>query len=421
LSLPEFHEAEEPVLTPAVLVAAPRRASGVTRSVLAYRALELAGVALIGLYLAAFVPRNVSLQWDLDACLTAARTALGGMNPYRLEDLARFTSRPATHPWLYPPIALLPFLGLTALPAGMAGVAWIAAKVAILIGLVALWSRWFAPRAGLLAVALVAVFGWNGAALHDLRTGNVALVECALLWSAFACWVAGRRALFATLVVAASVFKLMPAMHLLLLLVPCGRRGPEVGRCIVSVVVLAALVWAPFAIGPIAEWQGFLRYVPDARTLGDANPSALALATVIVERLGVTGTRVEPAALALWALYGTALVAISGRHLQALWKRRDGTSWVAAAVTLELLLAPRPMAYGFVHLGAAPLLLAASLPARPGFGLLLALILSAQGLARAAHQQLDATLVVFSPLLLTLGLWLLAIHVCPAPPAGTAD
>jgi hypothetical protein len=42
--------------------------------------------------------------------------------------------------------------------------------------------------------------------------------------------------------------------------------------------------------------------------------------------------------------------------------------------------------------------------------LLLALIFSAQGLARCASHELDSTLVTFSPLLLTLGLWMLVVR-----------
>ena len=414
MSLADFHETQEPGVAHGVAEAAPRSVRHVSGSAALRVSLELAGVALIGLYLTAFVARNVSLQWDLEACMTAARTALGGLNPYRLEEMAIFARRPATHPFLYPPVALLPFVGLAVLPAGVAATVWITTKIAILIGLVAAWSRWFAPRAGVLAVALVAVFGWNGAALHDLRAGNVALVECALLWSGFACYVAGRRGAFAALVVMASLFKLMLAAHLLLLLVPCGRRGPEPGRFVVSIAVLAALVWMPFAIGPAAGWQGFLKHVPDAQALGDANPSALALATAIVSNIGVTGSRTGTWALGLWVLYGIGLLAVSRSYLTDLWKRGDAKSWVAAAVMLELLLVPRPMAYGFVHLGAAPLLLASPLLGRPGFGLLLALILSAQGLGRVAHHQFDATIVVFSPLLFLLGLWLLATRARPA-------
>lgn len=63
----------------------------------------------------------------------------------------------------------------------------------------------------LLAIALTAVFGWNGAALWDLRAGNVAIVGATLLWGAFGTCAAGRRTAFAALVVAASCLKLAPS------------------------------------------------------------------------------------------------------------------------------------------------------------------------------------------------------------------
>ena len=82
---------------------------------------------------------------------------------------------------------------------------------------------------------------------------------------------------------------------------------------------------------------------------------------------------------------------------------------VVIAVVLDLLIAPRPMLYGFARLGPAPLFLGLALVPRPGWALLIAMIFAAQGLALSAHHQFGVPLMTFSPLLLTLGLWLIVV------------
>ena len=68
------------------------------------------------------------------------------------------------------------------------------------------------------------------------------------------------------------------------------------------------------------------------------------------------------------------------------------------------------MAYGFVLMAPAPFFFAP----RPFDGstgrLLLALTLSAQGLARAANLQTDSLIYIYSPFLLTTCVWLLILN-----------
>ena len=49
--------------------------------------------------------------------------------------------------------------------------------------------------------------------------------------------------------------------------------------------------------------------------------------------------------------------------------------------------------------------------------MLLALVLSAQGLGRATNYQSASALYVYAPLLLTLCIWLLVVNAAVAPPA----
>jgi hypothetical protein len=226
--------------------------------------------------------RAAPLQWDLRTYLAATRATLAGINPYRVENLADFAGR-GVLPFVYPLPALVFFLPL--IPLATAPAAFIGVKLALLAGLVAGWAKALRPVRAVLPLALLAVFGWNGAALWDLRAGNVAIVECGLLWGAFACFVAGRRAAFAALVVMAATFKVFPLAFLLLLLVPAGGSGPRPWLLAGSLAAFVAAVVAPMRIGPAAGWEPFFAHVPMVNTIGEANPSAIGFATLALQRL----------------------------------------------------------------------------------------------------------------------------------------
>jgi hypothetical protein len=257
-----------------------------------------------------------------------------------------------------------------------------------------------------LAIVLVAVFGFNAAALWDLRSGNVALVETGLLWLAFAAFVRGQRSVFGVLVVVAAVFKLIPIAFLALLLVPAPPERPRPARLVALLLGFAALIVGPTLVGPTADWRGFAGNVPAAIPQGDANPGALALALEIVQPLPGDPSDAWRIAIAIWVAYVVALVAISLPWLRRTWRNPDPLTWVMAATSLFVLLSPRPMAYGYVLAIPAALHFAGHWAKGRVMGLLVALILSAQGLARVAGYPPSGTLSYHAPFLLALLLWL---------------
>ena len=373
-------------------------------------------LALLGLYLVVFFTGNVALQWDLRACLTAARAALEGADPYDLAQVSAVAGREVAFPFLYPPVALLPFFVLASVPGAAA--AWLGFKLALLGALVALWRRMFLLDTPLLAIALVALFGWNGAALWDLRSGNVATLEAALLWAAFACFVRGRRGWFAVLVVAAACFKLLPAVFLVLLLVPPGAVRADPVCFALAAAALLALVFGPLWIGPAAAWEGFLRHVPAALAAGEANPGVPSAFAALALQAGRTAPEAARIAWIGYALFAAALAAASAPYLRRTWRAASAADGIMAAVFLYTLLAPRPMAYGFILLAPAPLYFAP----RPFDGAIgrwmLVLALCAQGFMRVARMPSDAWVAVYSPALLTLAVWLLIVTARTGPRAA---
>jgi len=385
----------------------------------AHAALTTTGVALLALYLGVFAVRNASLQGDLRTYRTAAEAWQRGLDPYAPGTLAAVAGR-ATEPFVYPLVTLAAFRPLAMLPPHAAQTAWMALGLALLVALVVVWRR-LAPHVGILPLALVAVFGWNASALWALRTGNAELVECALVWAGLACFVAGPRRAFAVLVVAAACFKLLPAAFLLLLFVPAhdGARHPRL--FVASVVVLATLVLAPAALRPGTGALAFLAHVPDARTLGEANPGALACLTVLANMAGF-GAYATAAATGTWIAFVLGMAGASASLLRRASDARDARTWAMAAAFLYVLLEPRPMAYGFVMLAPASLYFTRSRRT----ALLLALGVSAQGLLGVAGHASGAIAYVYAPALLAALLWLRIVTGAPrttpdAEPAAAID
>ncbi|MEQ1834090.1 MAG: glycosyltransferase 87 family protein, partial [Candidatus Eisenbacteria bacterium] len=304
------------------------------------------------------------------------------------------------------------FIALAGLPAAVAMAAFMWAKVVVLAALVVGWWRRYVPRASVIAVALLALYGANRSAQWDLAAGNVALFECALLYAAFDQWLHGRRVAFAALVVAASLLKLTPAVFLLLLLVPLPGHAPRPGVFAAACALLAALVAGPMLVGPAAHFTPFFAHVPDATSYTETNPSSLGFLTVSLSRLGFPWA--QPAGLALWLAYGVALLTASRAHLRETARLQHGTRWLMTAVLLYVLIHPRVMAYGYVL--ATPALLyfmPRPLAGRVG-SLLLALVLCAQGLlVQLTNNMSGSVFVLYAPFLMTLSVWLLAAAQVP--------
>ena len=379
--------------------------------------LELAVLTLVGLYLTAYVSRYAVFQGDLRTYLAGASAASGGLDPYAPGTLDQVAGRHLM-PFVYPPIAILPFLPLTLLPASviMSGFMWM--KIAALAALILLSWRRMLPTTSPVALILVALWGANRSALWDLSSGNISTLEAALLFLGFAFWARGRRTLFACLVVLASVFKLTPAVFLLLLLVPLRHSRPRPDLLVAACGAVAALVLLPMWIGPAAQWTPFYSHAPDATLFTVTNPSSLGLFSVAAIRFGLPARTALGLGLSLWACYAVALLLVGRGFLRSAWRDEDPWRWVMTAVLLYVLIHPRVMAYGFVL--ATPAML--YFMPRPFCGrtgsLLWALVLCAQGLAQQLTSNFsDSLLVLYAPVLLACCTWLLAV-TRPGPVAA---
>jgi hypothetical protein len=377
--------------------------------------LDALGATLVALYVIEFVAKNVRLQWDFRVYRAAAQTALHGLDPYLVENLRAVAQRPIELPFVYPAVALLLFLPLAALPSAAALWVWIGFKTAILVALVWVWRQWFLRSTNALALVLVAVFGFNAAALWDLRSGNVALIEIGLLWVGLTAYVRGHRTVFGVLIVVAAVFKLLPIAFLALLLVPAPPERLRPAQLAALLIGFVALIVGPTLVGPSANWRGFASNVSAAIPQGDANPGALALALEVVPHTSGDPDGSWPMAIAIWTAYVLTLLAISLPWLRRAWRAQDPVTWAMGSTMLFVLLSPRPMAYGYVLVVPAAFHFAGRWARGRILSLLVALALSAQGLARVAGYPPSGTIAYHAPFLMALLLWVAEALRAPEP------
>ena len=155
--------------------------------------------------------------------------------------------------------------------------------------------------------------------------------------------------------------------------------------------------------------------IPHAEGLGPSNPSVLSLSFVTLGAMGLDDAAALKGAMLAWAVFAAFVLGAGAPVLRAAWNARDPRRWALLAALMFVLLQPRPMAYGYLLLVPAPLLLAPGAFSGVRGQLLLAVALSAQGFATLTHHGSSETLVVYAPFLLTLFTWLLVVQEAAAP------
>jgi hypothetical protein len=231
------------------------------------------------------------------------------------------------------------------LPLGTASLVWLSLKCVLAGILVWIWRKEFLRSVAPDVILVAALLGFDLALLWDLRTGNVALVEQALLWSALLAYVRGRFSIAAVLIGLASVFKLGPIVFLALFLSPLGDRNR------VAPMVLGLVAFVSLTVVPLAPFKSWIHALTAALGQGSLTPNSDPSApTVLGWVLSLAGS---PPSSALWiqaSLYGLFVIGVLSASVATL--RRADRSFspadrVVTAMVLWFLLSPRVMVYSY--------------------------------------------------------------------------
>jgi hypothetical protein len=351
-------------------------------------AFGLIGVAAL------YVALGASQRWDFETYYYAASACRAQLNPYDLSALSSVAGKRVDLPFVYPPVALVPFLALSLLPLSTASLVWLGLKLVFLARLLVTWRRIFLREIPMEAMLGVTLFGFNAAALWDLRTGNVAIVEALLLWAGFSSYIRARTVRSACFIAAASVFKIAPIAFLGLLLLGPSTRKKNVLAVVIGVALLALLLVASWPL--TVEWaRALARSLATEWPTGEVNPSALGILD------GILGDTHRALALPLFALYACIIALAAVPMIRRLRKTGSRGDWVIVAITLWTLLSPRMMIYSYILMVVPALFVIRSAITSPwtrGFAYMLLMI---QGLVRLLPGR-PPTVLAEGPFLLTV-------------------
>ena len=384
-------------------VARPPHSRGVALRPSHARILEVIGIGVVLLVVAAYLLPRLGTAWDFDTFYYAATALRRGLDPYRLDVLSAVAGKHVPLPFLYPPVALALFVPFTWLSLHTATLVWLGLKLVFAIALITLWWRVFLRGTSLLLLLVVACFGFNAAMVMDLRTGNVSILEELLLWIAFGYYVQDRRWQFAFFIAIASIFKLLPIAFLALLLVPSKRQGPSLRPALAGLGLFAAIAFLPSLLG--VWWaRGFLTDAPTQRPYGEFNPCALGFFDMLLDPDRASPGEASGIALLMWAIFCAALLVSSWGALRGAWRRKDALEWVVIGSFLFALLSPRMMMYSYALLVAPTLLLARGIFPRVRDRAITLSLVTVQGAVRTLLRADFLWVVTGLPFALVLGL-----------------
>ncbi|MHC5065346.1 MAG: glycosyltransferase family 87 protein [Planctomycetota bacterium] len=321
----------------------------------------IAGAILLLLF--SYLGREVWLQsgetlWDFQTYYAAAQAHQEGLNPYDLGLLSEVFGREIKHPYTYPPATLYCFRPFLWMGFETACLVFVGLKVLAFGFLLVIWGRLLAKPGLGLALLVLLPLAYSGAALVDLRAGNISVFEQVLVWLGFASLMRGRLMPFVACILLVASFKLLPIAFLVFLLgQDRGRQSGAIARTAMLVVIALALHLI-FSGGYLETYAAAIG-LRDER--GSINPSSFAFWGSVLHFLA--GDEFASASSWLrWLLYLLGVVLVTALTWRKIARRLQGdplTAFILFSLGYALVM-PRFKDYSYLLLVPAAALLVTS-------------------------------------------------------------
>lgn len=211
------------------------------------RNVQLALLAIAWIWTIAAIAAKET-QWDFKVYYYATVAQAHGETPYDLEVLNKYSPDKIIFPFVYPVLTCYVFRPFIMLPYGVAYQVWLFLKVALAIYLIWLWRMHFLLWGALPLMILIGTGTYLGAMYRDFNSGNVTLIEQALLWTGFYWLLEEKPYRFTLAVVAAALFKFSLAAFLATLLFT--RIKNKASAFALGIILLAGYVTVVWASDP---------------------------------------------------------------------------------------------------------------------------------------------------------------------------
>jgi hypothetical protein len=312
----------------------------------------------------------IPAQWDFEVYYYAALAQMRGLDPYSTASLSAVAGKRMPLPFVYPPFLLVLFKPFAHLGLTTAKTVFLMAKLAGVVGLLALWTCLCRNAREAVLLLILAAFGFSNALFVDLYAGNVSCFEQLVLWLGIAALVTGHRMVFAILIPLAATAKGAPMAFVLLLLF---ERPTAIRPLLVSIATFIAVQ----GMSLILFFKPTLRFLEMVRRLderGHTSPSSLAFLRDVLAPATARATTTAIYVTVVVILLAVFIIRATQLHRRNMWKKAP---WflLSGAILSYLLILPRLKNYGLlIAIPAATWLLARGRRGIAVLGLLLLII-----------------------------------------------
>ena len=320
-----------------------------TRKIATIAALLLAAGWVV--YISQGLFDSPALQRDLGTYQQSAKLFHDGGDPYDLSSLIRYSNDSSMLKYVYPPQTLIVFQPLCIIPTQLLRYAYFFIQVAAVCFLVWIWRKHFIPHPYALPMLIVFVlFAFRGGLSVDITSANITLFDNCVLWCGFVAYLNRRYAVFAVLILFASLFKNVEILFLGLLLLERGRQASKwfavAFTCFLVYHISGYLVYPEF----YREWIHNVSTNPE---WGAYNPAALpAIEGVVFGVLRLLGVKHVwgYSGYATYLVYALALPVLSWLALRRTDLLRDRMSLLMLTIFGYAILLPRFKDYSYILL-----------------------------------------------------------------------
>lgn len=351
----------------------------------------------------------VAFQWDFKSYYVASHVYELGGNPYDVKTLRDVAGGARILPFYYPLSGLHALRPICSLNYPIAYRLWLILKALALAALFLVWKRWFLQRTDWLWILALGLLGFGAAAMWDIKAGNVSIFEQLFLWTGFAFLLRSRAGAFVICVVLASVFKMVLAALLLLLLLPSVRSRANLLKMAAGMAAVAVMVLLPFS-GKPELFDAFVHGLRTARPSLEYNPTFFSA----LDELGVkykVGLFAGPLKYVVLVAY-YAVLGVTGRRLiRSAYASASIRFPILVAVMLYMLLIPRSITYSYIVVFVPVLALVFPVLARSKLAGYAALVALSVGGIPAIPASMGTFIGHWTPFLLLLGCWIALVVV----------
>lgn len=161
-------------------------------------------------------------HWDFKMQYHSAKLQAEGKNPY---DPKVTRKEIGTSLWYaYPPLTLGFYRLFNLFNYEIASIVFFLIKIALIIFLLFFWSKYFLDQRLEPDFLFFCFLAFNAALYLDMRSGNINMLEQALLWLGFYFFLKNKHLAFCAFILLASTFKMAPLFFLILLLTTNNRK-----------------------------------------------------------------------------------------------------------------------------------------------------------------------------------------------------